>query len=472
MTKRSRKQPGPRLRKTSRQTSRTRTAAQREPFWRPDSRARVRAFLPELAASIVTATSFTSAISMSDGTNVGAFIFTAFVLQALLQTALYVCTYLVSNLTIACSSWFLLSLTLPLWSWLPTPLAFLDSASSEYAPVCAMAGAVLFYATRSRGALVLAIIEMLAISAMDASSPETFVLRMVGLCGLATLLIMRSSPTRITIVHGAKPEQVTKAPDGASADGASPLFAQVGAVAASVCAICAALVIAGGLVTWQGFGASATSTSSATQATQSATPDGTHADGGTGDAASAGDAASVGDDARNDVGTSAQDGDLATQSGVPARSVRDAHAADFALPIALLVLLSAIGVPVLVRLAMRALARRSIAREPRPADRAARIYVGILRRLEAAGIERNEAETPREFLAHNETGLEELGGLAGIDLEAWATLTNVYEKTRYAELDVTESELELCWRLYDILPVCTRRLIGWPRYLAGAFWRL
>lgn len=128
--------------------------------------------------------------------------------------------------------------------------------------------------------------------------------------------------------------------------------------------------------------------------------------------------------------------------------------------------------PFIVRMLLRHLVRRSIEREPNAADRAARLYVGIRDRLEAAGIERDETLTPREFLILYEEELEGLTAAAGIDGAAWDVITDAYEQARYAGFAPDDPALELCWRAYDALPGCAQAAVGWRRYFAGPFWRM
>lgn len=97
---------------------------------------------------------------------------------------------------------------------------------------------------------------------------------------------------------------------------------------------------------------------------------------------------------------------------------------------------------------------------------------GCVSRLGAAGIVRDEAETPWEFLVLNEEELERLTEPAGIGRDEWALLTDAYERARYAGVGPSESELATCLRIYDALPGCTRRMIGWYGYLTDAFWRM
>jgi hypothetical protein len=134
--------------------------------------------------------------------------------------------------------------------------------------------------------------------------------------------------------------------------------------------------------------------------------------------------------------------------------------------------LAVLGLPFMVRLLMRRRTRASISRERRASDRAARIYLETLSRLEALGIERSEDETPREFLILYEDELTKMTDQVGLDQSCWQTITDVYEKARYAELDATEPEIEACWQIYDALPKYARSSLGWFRYLAGPFWQM
>ena len=116
--------------------------------------------------------------------------------------------------------------------------------------------------------------------------------------------------------------------------------------------------------------------------------------------------------------------------------------------------------------------RQSIRHERTGADRVARLYQAIVDRLAVAGVVRDESDTPQEFLVLHGDELTDLTASAGLGNEAWEALTDAYQKARYAGDDPTSQELETSWQLYDALPGCLRRKVGWRRYLLEAFWRL
>lgn len=181
------------------------------------------------------------------------------------------------------------------------------------------------------------------------------------------------------------------------------------------------------------------------------------------------DAAVAGED---DNAAAAGEGDdaAATNSDDAPREDSGSHASGgMAVGLVLIVLLV---LPLLVWLLLRKRTRRLIVRQAKASDCVAMLYLGIISRLEAAGIVRDEAQTPREFLDDRGPELEELTLPVGMGLDQWATLTSAYEKARYAGLEPTKAELDACWRLYDTLPICIRRELGLRRYVTSSFWKM
>lgn len=423
--------------------------APRRPFWHADWRARLRAMLPELPAAIVAAACIVVVLTASSDTDLATTFVIALISQVLVQAAMYVFTYLAdmgSHPWLPYAALLLVGIG-PMFgvafSHISTTLLGLPSLDTGlFSMIVFPVGAGVFWITRARPLFIFFVVELLSISdVLDEMTVAILPVHLAAMASIAILYVMRSSATRITMIFDERDLPETESDEQGGKTSALGLFGQVAGVAAAVVALCLAMSLAGlPLITRPENPPVAT--------TQQET-------------ASAGESGQV--DSAIEVSNNVQ-----VNTGAASSSTRSTP------PwwVLALVLLMLPTLPFAVHLLRRAHARRSLEHEPLAADRAARLYLGIIARLEAAGIMRDEAETPAEYLARNGAELERLVAPADMALSSWTTLTDTYERVRYAGASPTEEELATCWQLYDALPICLRKQLGWPRYLLGAFWRM
>ena len=437
------------------------------PFWHPDAAERLRLLLPELVLSIVATTCLTVVVGYGEHMDVVTTVVAVGIGQILAQTMLYVCTYLAAKATATLIAWMLIALLLPAYSMLllsvGVPSVYPNAGFA--ADMGIILGSILFYLTRTRVTFVLLAVEMIFLTGEISQHTEALALHAIGTAALAAVFVLRSSAMRITM-HDL-PEQYT---DVSGDEAHAPLGTngQTVTLAAAVAALCLAMSLASTTV----FEHWSSVTSSATSSQVESVGSGQAVTSGSSDA---------------DAGTSGQGGELDTSGtdglapleNEPSTTVGNTgstqgkpHDTGLRWPLVLLLLLLMAVSPFPIRLLLREHTKRAIRGEKQEADQVAGIYVGIISRLESAGIVRGEAETPREFLARREQALEELTTPVGLGPDAWTTLTDVHERARYAGLNPTEEELETCWNLYDALPRCIRTKMGWQRYLTSAFWKM
>lgn len=444
------------------------------PLWRPDARERLRALLPELVVSVVGATFMsvvlvygdgTDAISFALGSKVLSLIMISGPLQAFVLGSLYAAFYLMLDpdrdenvyatkfvmpcLIVMCAIY---ATIIPLGGAFPIAV---EGSLRLVVTASALAGMALFFISRTRPTFVFFLLEILvlveAIDEMAAEQPAMLFVHIGCISSVATLFVMRSSATRITIADAVEPLART---DDAKVGWLSALgmYGQVAAAALAASLLCLAVALPGALMMGRG------------------------AETGGAEASSSG--VSGTEDAPTDM--PAQEEPMVEVSGaegvgegtqsVGATSAELDRGALLGLLILLLV--SILILPVPARLLRRWWRRLSLARERQADVRAAKIYLGILSRLEAAGIVRDQAQTPSEFLIEHAHELEDLTVPAGLTLDDWDALTGIYEKVRYEGLVPTEPELHTCWRIYGALPRCVRLQVGWRHYLTGAFWHM
>lgn len=435
-------------------------------FWHPDAAERLHLLLPELVLSIIATTCLTIVVGYGDDTNAMAAVVVMGIAQILTQAMLYVCTYLAAKATATLLAWALIVLLMVSYDMLllfmGVPGVYPDAEFA--ASLGVILGPILFYLTRTRVGFVTLALEMIFLAEEISQQTGALAFHAVGTAALAALFVMRSSAARITM-HD-QPEQRIGNDNN---EGRNPLGAsrQIAALATAAMALCLALSLAGTAIFVRWSAAASNTTGSQTESAedeQTVTTSSPVTDAGVG--GQGGELDLGGSDSsvhvENDPSTTAASG--STQS--------NPHEAVFRWPLVLLLLLLMAISPFPIRLLLRGHTKRAIQSEKRETERVAGIYVGIISRLESVGIVRDEAETPREFLARREQDLEELTAPAGLDLTTWTTLTDVHERARYAELNPTEEELETCWALYDALPTCIRTKMGWQRYLTSAFWKM
>lgn len=415
--------------------------------WHSDIPERLRAMLPEALVSIVAATCIAAVMSYRDGADVVSYVLIAGVTELIVQPILYACTYIIDDRRAAYAGIVLVALGMPLGSVLALLLAMPESMSMA-SGLSTMMGALVFYCTRSRVTHVILMIEMLSISAVIDSPPTLLLVHLVGAGAIVILFVMRSSATRITMLSGL---------DG-SMTGA---YGQIAAFGVAVAALCVAVAIVGGLPLGREFGVGSDSTVVSADAPAQTEDD---------------QSADVPDQVEGawPEDTQQTETNADTEAGESPAGAATEHSYR-GLPSWLLVtcLLAVVLVlPFAVRLLARAWVRRSLEQEPRASDRVAKIYLRAVARLEAMGIVRDEAQTPREFSMDHGEELKEHLAPVGMGLDEWTLLTQTYEKARYADLDPTASELATCWKLYDALPACARSAVGLPRYLLGVFWHM
>ncbi len=434
----------------------------RGPFWREDARARLKTLLPELVLSIVATSCAVVAVAYRDSTYFAQVVLFAAVSQVFLQSVLYALTYL-TNEPARASMLGLFGITLlamlPSMTVYSRPIGpFTENAAFSIYLFMSM-GMTLFYLTRTRGTLIYILMTeaFLGPEIFDTGLPMMFV-HFISMAAYLALFIVRSSPSRITINYEAR-DRSTPNEDATSMH--LSLTAQAMLLAATVCALSLAASLGFG---WQqNWGRGADTSDSFTMTVDIESEDDVRpVDGTTGE----GEQEVIPIDGleglpAEDAGTSPQaDGGIEGSLGI------------LGAPLAVVIVLALLGLPFAIRLLHRKRIRLSIEREPSPANRAARIYLETLARLEALGIERSEDETPREFLILYEDELTKTTDPTGLDPDCWQKITDVYEKVRYAELDATEPEIETCWQVYDALPKYARNSLGWFRYLTGPFWHM
>ena len=437
------------------------TQGTRGSFWYPNVRERFRAFLPELLLSVIATTCMSVAMSYHNGSSVALLVIVICLTQIFVQGALYVCTYLIRDERSVNAAWLVLPAGM-LASEAMLSLTGLDNLHASdltYAcPVSVALGTVLFYLMRLRWTFVMLVVEMLMLvdAADEVVVADASMLFVHFGCIAATmaLFVIRSSATRITRL-GERMWTETESPGAENRPSRSlGIHGQIAALGAAIGIFCVLLAFAGTPAAWQQLATGGGSSESVgTESAFQANPPGEVTQ----------------DESVIEAHTTDEVTDSEPSDG-PATS-EPRNAATGGLPVAWL-LLALLVLPIPLRLVVRRLVRFSIERTPRAADRAAKLYLGIIRRLAIAGIARDKAETPIEFLSAHEEALVELTASTGIGLDEWMVLTDAYEKARYAETDPTEAELKVCWRLYDALPACARKTLGWRRYLTGAFWRM
>lgn len=436
-------------------------------FWHPDAVERLHLLLPELVLSIIATTCLTIVVGYGDDTNAVAAVVVMGIAQILTQALLYVCTYLAAKATATLLAWMLIVLLMVSYDML---LSFIGVSSvypdAEFAAsLGVILGPILFYLTRIRVGFVTLALEMIFLAEEISQQTGALAFHAVGTAALAALFVMRSSATRITM-HDPPVQRIgNDNNEGRNSLGAS---GQIAALATAAAALCLTLSLAGTAIFVRWSAAASTATGSQTESTedgQTVTTSSPVTDAGVG-----------GQDGELDLGGSDSSVHVENDPSTTVESTNDTqskpHDTVFHWPLFLLLLLLMAVSPFPIRLLLREHTKRAIQSEKRETDRVAGIYVGIISRLESAGIVRDEAETPREFLARREQDLEELTAPVGLGLTEWTTLTDIHERARYAGLNPTEEELETCWALYDALPICIRTKIGWQRYLTSAFWKM
>lgn len=421
------------------------------PLWRSDAGKRLRMLLPELIVSILVMTCFSTIVILTNRTNVTRCLLIACISQVFAQTFLYVCTYL-SNPERK------LAFATPLvFTFIIPSLMLVATISREYdtlleqlvlgASTSMLMGMLVFYFTRTRPIFVFLAVEMLIFGMMiDETTYIPLSLHIVGFTAFMVLYVMRNAATRITIDDGPatweSDEDASK-----SARFSLGIYGQIAAIGAVIGVLCLAAALGGNFVISRAAHSSNYVTSQpthvsderpqATPSTPTSTPPAEHPIDG-------------------HENSSAQ--------ATPAPLNRDVLVA--------LLLIAILMSPFAVWFLLHAYTRGSLQRQPDTATRVARIYLAILKRLDAVGITREETMTPIEFLEAYELELTKLTEPAGLDTDAWIVLTDAYEEARYAGLEPTEDELKACWQIYDALPKCIRMEYGWRRYLTGPFWHM
>ncbi len=461
-------------------TSGKQARALQGPFWHTNARERLHALLPELLVSIVAMTCFTSVMTLGDDTSPLSVVITSGIMQLIVQGILYGFTYLVRDDRFSFNGWlFAMGFTIVI-EMVAAPLAFANDESGMelvfITSISGMLGMMLFCLTRWRPLFIALIIEILVLGEVIEAGSPALPFHVVGLAALAVLFVMRSSATRITMDYVREAPAATA---GKKDDASSPIgiFGQVAGMGVAAAALCLAtsllLTIPMGTVLQPDGNTTAEASHEASQAGSQGADDAsiTSQDGDT--------PADVGQSGGEHVGSDAtDDGQAASDatSNEPASidqpiDQRRSGGIAFGL-LAILLLLATLVLPIPVRLMMRRRTRRALEQEPLATDRAAKLYLAIIERLEAAGIVRDKTQTPSEFVLERGEELAELTTPSSLGLDKWIMLTDVYERARYAELEPTQEELATCWRLYDALPSCTRASLGWHRYLAGPFWHM
>ena len=451
-----------------RSSRQTKTAKPRRPLWHPDARARLRAILPELAVSVIASACISVVMYFDDGRSASAFLVLGVIPQLFVQIVLYACTYLGNDERLIYTGWLFIMIGIPSLSALLIALALAFGISAEplifYLQLAMGMGATIFYLTRLRWTFILLLFEVLVLSElineMGDALPALLPTRLIGACALAVLFVMRSSATRVTISMTLD-DPMDVADENERRSSRLSLYATVAGLGFIVSILCLAVSLAGSApLLLRQYATSAPITTTSHNTGQSEQTDGLPA--GTGGV----DSEPLGSTPSSEAqGNNAQGGSTTSTS----TRTRETGILGPLVGILALAVLALVGP---ARLLMRRLARRSIEREPRSADRAARLYLGVIARLGAAGITRDKAETPSEFLSHHGKELGEVAEAAGFDPSDWITLTDAYEKARYADIDPSDAELEACWRIYDALPGYARQTQGLRRYLSSSFWQM
>lgn len=455
--------------------------AERGPLVHPDAHERFRVLLPELVVSIVTNACLATVVFHADGDVVLNFFVVMLLVQLFTQAMLYACTYLSGNEAVIGFGWMLLPLFSSMFFMYTYQLAQFayafgvsESTLEFLAPSAMMFGATLFYFSRTRWAFVLLLLEVLVLFGVAEWQADLLIINLVGICSLIALYVMRSSASHITLLYepgdGSAGNGLDAGEPGESRKLRLPalgMYGQVAVFGMAVGAVCLAVALA--VIVIFGCGPAAVDTTTGSQEWTVDIDDASDAQGGV---------SSTDDGAPVATGESAVEVVKPTETDEPETvEAEDAgHQASSGAPFGgalfLLTLLAMIVLPIVARPFARMRLRQSIEREPRLADRVARLYLGCIDRLEAAGIVRDETETPQEFLVWHEEELVGLTEPAGFGLDEWTMLTEAYEMARYADLDPSGTALETCWKLYDALPACVRRVVGWRRYFTYAFWKM
>ena len=451
------------------------TIAVGHPFWQPDARERLVKLLPELVLSVVAATCMSTVMNYSKDISIVPVLGAMTVVQLFTQIVMYASVYLVfywdRGQALFTGFFGLLVAVMGVYAFISfsffggyggTFIRFLNQASL----VAVMVGISLFLFTRARWTFVFLLLEVLVLSSetgVVGSPTGIHVIHFVGACATLALYVLRCSATRMTVSYVAEVKPIADVDDEIRGGFDSlGIYGQVAAVAAGIGVLLLAVVLAG-VPLWKD-GSDTASVAPISSGVANRTEERYES-------------ADI-DDGGDDASTTVAD----TPVTEPVKPVETPAAVDegraespdlswlsVLIPV---LLLAALILPIPMRLLARWFNVRSIEGELRGADRVARIYLGCLDRLEAAGISRDEAETPQEFLDRNYAELCALTEPAGFGIDEWVTLTEAYGKARYAELDPTESELGTCLKVFEALPACIREKDGWFAYYTGAFWHM
>lgn len=463
-------------------TYRMRTPSRHIPLWREDARERLHALLPELVVSIIGSACFSAVFLYSDRTTVATSLFVACVSQVVAQIFLYVCTYLTHpERNLAFATPFFFAFVVPVAQMVSFATGSSDPAGSTLTygpPVSMLVGMLLFYLTRTRPSFVFLALEVLILGSLIDDLASVLPLHMAGIAAYTVLYVMRCSATRITL-DDIPASRESDSDAGENERSSLGIYGQIVAVGAVVGALCLTTALCGNLIVNRARNMGGDVTSQTTSTSQTIDTDQATDAAQTTNADQAADADQTADTSQEKppitpTSSTSQGDQTAGEDGgpTPNPTAQDGSAPWVRGALLALAVIAMLALPFGVKLLLRAWARCSLQREQEPAVRAARIYLAILSRLSAVGIERDETMTPLEFLAANERDIVELTKPAGLDENEWITLTDVYEKARYASLDPTKDELEACWRIYDALPACAREALGLRRYLLNPFWRM
>lgn len=434
----------------------------RRPLWHPDVRARLQALFPELVVTTLAASCLAVVALSGDSMPLSSVIVLAGITQAFVQPILYACTYLGNDGRLTLNGWLFVMIGMPAVTAIATAFAHPPAPYTEplayFAWTSMGLGATIFYLTRLRGTFILLILEMLVLSPLVDELGNVLAAHLVGACALMVLFIMRCSATRVTM-HMTLEDPMDTADVDERGSLRPSLYATVAGFGVIVSTLCLTASLAGSVPLLLRQYVTGTPVATTTHDT---------GQGGQAGEPSAG-AGSVSGEAMSGTPSSEAQSDSAQGTSTTSDRTTDTGILGPLVGVLVLAALVLIGP---IRLLMRRLARRSIEREPRAADRAAKIYLGIIARLATVDITRDEAETPSEFLAHHRKELGEVAEATGFDPSDWRVLTDAYEKARYADLDPSDAELETCWRIYDALLSYARQTQGLFTYLISSFWQM
>lgn len=449
------------------------TSTQNGSLVREDWRERLLVLLPELALMVV-ATTCMGTILVHDGkSSVLAPLAAIFIAQLFMQTLMYALVYLTTNMNVATPEAALVSAMVPVLI-----MMFGERSGDALAqrmefavPVAMMAGSLLFACTRLRGTFVLLLLSVITLTEGVDQAEGGLLIHLLGIAALMAVFVLRFSATHISWDY-----QATGAVDGKLETARSlPVFVQVAAMSVLVGMLCLAATVAVMPLVRLGGNANTSQTTVATSSEGNGTRLGEQRATGEGELQDipplTADPTSVEhDEEAREPDAAERDEANAAESASGGQPYEVLQSAAYTLMG--LLMMAAIALPVPLNLLRRRLARRAIEQEPLVVDRVGRLYLGIVARLEAAGVPRDEAQTPLEFLDRHAGQLAEFTAPAGCTVDDWFTLTEAYERARYGGIDPTPSELDACWRLYDALPRCARMRRGLLRYLTSTFWRM